>query len=726
MSMLKGKAGFVIPKNKFSGSLVPIFKGSKKSESNDAVTEESGRQLQRKTKWGPDLSQDASVKKGRVLAYQVDRSHGWRSHWKPFLELFMRLRTETRVDQITEQLKSGSLGSDNQSSKSDRDGPDSELPSMQIEFKLQTLELERREAIGEIMKLNPNYKAPFDYHPVVREAKVPIPVKAHPDYNFLGLVYGSDGETQKRLEKETGTRILVCGTKSETKEKVEITASDGNELLHSCDEVYVQISGDTYEKVDAAAALIELLLNSVKSAASTTLSSSGDNVQGLSGAQDIATSSTSMANQELLPGAGPMSTSSLGPFQSFQSAWLPAGQANTTSGFVPLSGSMAIPFNPSLTRPLLRPGPPAPFGFSSAHQSAPPRLPTSAPDMSGSFMPSPVGQAGHFRNLSGAVPPFPPAGSPRFPTPQLAERPITSSSPGWLVSPTGAQQSLISGSFPIGASQGSIVSRPVGASTTTAFPSQLGPGSLTSFMPSQIRSSSPMSVQPIVLTLQGQLLRPSTNTSLRPTQNPSTHPPSFTPLKHVGPTPSGPTIPGPNDFTFQPLRLHGPSSQSLSGLGLRFASQRPARVALHSAPQGPSFRPPLQISSSQLVRQNLAGPPIGNQMGPRPGQFGSPNPNPRMGPRHFSSVPDVGSSFPPAVGHSPQFQQRFPAPPLRRPGGNFPATMRPAPFGRPQSYDPFAPTSISTAQPQGSNIGIASKQETDPEYEDLMASVGVK
>ncbi|XP_057515827.1 splicing factor-like protein 1 isoform X3 [Amaranthus tricolor] len=703
MSMLKGKAGFVIPKNKFSGSLVPIFKGSKKSESNDAVTEESGRQLQRKTKWGPDLSQDASVKKGRVLAYQ------------------------TRVDQITEQLKSGSLGSDNQSSKSDRDGPDSELPSMQIEFKkLQTLELERREAIGEIMKLNPNYKAPFDYHPVVREAKVPIPVKAHPDYNFLGLVYGSDGETQKRLEKETGTRILVCGTKSETKEKVEITASDGNELLHSCDEVYVQISGDTYEKVDAAAALIELLLNSVKSAASTTLSSSGDNVQGLSGAQDIATSSTSMANQELLPGAGPMSTSSLGPFQSFQSAWLPAGQANTTSGFVPLSGSMAIPFNPSLTRPLLRPGPPAPFGFSSAHQSAPPRLPTSAPDMSGSFMPSPVGQAGHFRNLSGAVPPFPPAGSPRFPTPQLAERPITSSSPGWLVSPTGAQQSLISGSFPIGASQGSIVSRPVGASTTTAFPSQLGPGSLTSFMPSQIRSSSPMSVQPIVLTLQGQLLRPSTNTSLRPTQNPSTHPPSFTPLKHVGPTPSGPTIPGPNDFTFQPLRLHGPSSQSLSGLGLRFASQRPARVALHSAPQGPSFRPPLQISSSQLVRQNLAGPPIGNQMGPRPGQFGSPNPNPRMGPRHFSSVPDVGSSFPPAVGHSPQFQQRFPAPPLRRPGGNFPATMRPAPFGRPQSYDPFAPTSISTAQPQGSNIGIASKQETDPEYEDLMASVGVK
>lgn len=50
--------------------------------------------------------------------------------------------------------------------------------------------------------------------------------------------------------------------------------------------------------------------------------------------------------------------------------------------------------------------------------------------------------------------------------------------------------------------------------------------------------------------------------------------------------------------------------------------------------------------------------------------------------------------------------------------------------GAQQNYDPFSPTSISTAplqgQGQGGNPLKARKQESDPEYDDLMASVGVK
>lgn len=64
------KSGFVIPKNKLSGSLVPIYR-DKKSAGADAATKESNKQLQRKTKWGPDPTQDAAVRKGRALAYQV-------------------------------------------------------------------------------------------------------------------------------------------------------------------------------------------------------------------------------------------------------------------------------------------------------------------------------------------------------------------------------------------------------------------------------------------------------------------------------------------------------------------------------------------------------------------------------------------------------------------------------------------------------------------------------
>lgn len=74
VSMFAAKSGFVIPKNKLSGSLVPIFRGSKNLGASDAVSGESKKQIQRKTKWGPDLAQDASVRKGRALAYQVPLS----------------------------------------------------------------------------------------------------------------------------------------------------------------------------------------------------------------------------------------------------------------------------------------------------------------------------------------------------------------------------------------------------------------------------------------------------------------------------------------------------------------------------------------------------------------------------------------------------------------------------------------------------------------------------
>lgn len=71
VSMFAAKSGFVIPKNKLSGSLVPIFRGGKKLGGSDAFNEESAKQVQRKTKWGPDLTHDTAVRRGRAFAYQV-------------------------------------------------------------------------------------------------------------------------------------------------------------------------------------------------------------------------------------------------------------------------------------------------------------------------------------------------------------------------------------------------------------------------------------------------------------------------------------------------------------------------------------------------------------------------------------------------------------------------------------------------------------------------------
>ena len=71
LSLLAAKSGFVIPKNKLSGSLVPVFRGAQKHGVTGAINEESSKQVVRKTKWGPDLTQDAAVKRGKALALQV-------------------------------------------------------------------------------------------------------------------------------------------------------------------------------------------------------------------------------------------------------------------------------------------------------------------------------------------------------------------------------------------------------------------------------------------------------------------------------------------------------------------------------------------------------------------------------------------------------------------------------------------------------------------------------
>ncbi|KAJ0253974.1 hypothetical protein HA466_0115660 [Hirschfeldia incana] len=219
ISMFGAKSGFVIPKNKLSGSLIPIFQPGGKD--NGTVTKLG----KRKTKWGPDLTQDVAVKKSRVLAYQK------------------------RLDQITQQLESGTHEADDANRETNSDIA-------------QHLELEKREAIGEILELNPRFKAPPDYKPVLKEARLPVDVKEHSDFSFLSLIFGPQGDTQKQLEKETGAKVQVFGTKTGG-EKVELSPTDDNEIQTSWQELYFQISSDTYEKVDAAIAVIELLISSV-------------------------------------------------------------------------------------------------------------------------------------------------------------------------------------------------------------------------------------------------------------------------------------------------------------------------------------------------------------------------------------------------------------------------------------------------------------------------------
>ncbi|GAB2286991.1 hypothetical protein Dimus_021377 [Dionaea muscipula] len=837
ISLFRAKPGFVIPKNKLSGSLVPTFRGVKKPEGSDAANEQSIKESQRKTRWGADLMQDASVRRGRALAYQ------------------------TRVEQITRQLKSGSMGSeDDQNDKlvESVSDPGLSLHQTDNQEKVRHLEVEKQEVIGEILKLNPSYKAPSDYKPSMKEDFVPLPVKEHPGYNFVSLVFGPGSDTQKRLEKEIGARIQVYGTKSKTGEKVELKAFDGSQLLSSYDEMHVQISADSYEKIDSAVALIELLVSSVSgkpAASNTSAVASGDNVHALSEVGDttsVPLTSVAMPSQGMEPPGSMPLANSQGQFQPFGAPWLAPGPPHPSPGLPPPN---------VLAPPLNNPVYPSPFPFNSLRMtspfgprvgpptgvgSGPPTMPSISPLSQPSmqvfqrpFMPQQVHPFGQIsspspRNPSPhspSVQPNNPAPTPPFTGHQLAAgQPMPSgsltpslphphphplgniniplggqstpvgSSMGWAVPVPSAgsplsqgQNSMVQTTPPVALSLGA---HPMSSSqpmipSTQSLPTVSGAPSSASpmisrplhgpppFLP-QIRSSSAMPILPLQPFAAppgpGPLpnLSLSTTTTTTPPLGPTVHhnapqsgmqnsvlapvrSPSFTPLNSsTGVAPRPQQQPGSGDFTFQPHRPPAPPPPPQSG-------GPPSLMQLAPARGTPAFRPALQQSMSpQSIHP---WPPIGNQMGqqhppvspPPPvsfrgnhGNFGNPIIIPQVGSRNPGSVPQLpntgpgpgpGPSFPPpraGSGSSIQFH-----PPGIRPGNVFAANQNfrgnatfaavtpgaaTTSLGGQQVYDPFSPTSVSASSPQvhGSSLATTGKQDNDPEYEDLMASVGVK
>ncbi|CAL5428593.1 unnamed protein product [Camellia sinensis] len=659
ISMFAAKSGFVIPKNKLSGSLVPIFRGGKKPGGSDAVNEESTKQVQRKTKWGPDLTQDAAVRKGRAVAYQ------------------------TRVDQITKRLNSGILETrDNQDSPLSAPIPNHES-SVQIKSeKSESLELERREAIGEILKLNPSYKAPKDYKPLLKEAKVSVPIKEYSGYNFIGLIFGPASDTQKRLEKETGAKVRVYGTKADTGEKGEITPSDGNEALVAYAELYVHISADTYEKVDAAVSLIELLVTPVSvnpSAVSTTSTSvSADNVNAVDQSQGTSTPyiiSPVEVNQKAAQSfMGSVQTPQV-QFQPHPGPWFPAGPPQSPmrlpSGFIfppnpsaPMLNNLfqasSSSFNPSHMPSLFGPRPVLPAGLGSVPQN-PSLVPSRAqpPVLQRPFMPqAPFGHAGSPRNPPmAASQPSPAQPSISAPPPP----PHTGNQPPSIVRSLGPSSSQPVSTRP---SSGSLPDRmlpPAGSSTQwsqalSATPPSLRPGSMSQMAPPVVpQGPHPVTPQPIIA--------------------------SGPPLYNIT------TVNMVSPVAFPPRRPSGPEPYSTSG-------NRPP--VFTSGPQPPqAWLPP---ASSSFVPNQLSAP----MSAPRPIQSPSPVASMQLiiaqgGPVTPNPIPNplLGGSMPIALQVASTSTSTPPPPPQ--------AGIPSSALGSAPTFTPIKPPSLTAPKPQHPN-----------------------
>ena len=120
---------------------------------------------------------------------------------------------------------------------------------------------ERQDILERIMNLNPNVQARKTMsHLLVRKRmnKVPIPIEKHPNYNFIGLIIGPRGKTQKELEAKTGCKIAIRG-KGSVKEGAR-GRRDGKVMEGDHEPLHVVITGDDQRAVDAATDMIEQML----------------------------------------------------------------------------------------------------------------------------------------------------------------------------------------------------------------------------------------------------------------------------------------------------------------------------------------------------------------------------------------------------------------------------------------------------------------------------------
>ena len=71
---------------------------------------------------------------------------------------------------------------------------------------------QRSDLIGWLVARCPHlFRPPGDWRPQKKRRKLYIPLKEFPGYNFIGLVIGPRGNTQKRMQRETNTRIAIRG-----------------------------------------------------------------------------------------------------------------------------------------------------------------------------------------------------------------------------------------------------------------------------------------------------------------------------------------------------------------------------------------------------------------------------------------------------------------------------------------------------------------------------------
>lgn len=133
---------------------------------------------------------------------------------------------QVRLDEISRKLRSGDfIPPDRERSPSPPPTYDNQgrrTNTREVRYR-KKLEDERIALVERQIKLDPNYRAPSDYHAIKRNQrpteKVYLPIKEFPEINFFGLLVGPRGNTLKTMERQSGAKISIRG-KGSVKEEI--------------------------------------------------------------------------------------------------------------------------------------------------------------------------------------------------------------------------------------------------------------------------------------------------------------------------------------------------------------------------------------------------------------------------------------------------------------------------------------------------------------------------
>ncbi|KAJ6793057.1 branchpoint-bridging protein-like [Iris pallida] len=121
----------------------------------------------------------------------------------------------------------------------------------------------RQKIISHLIQTDPTFEAPPEYKPQKLYRKLYVPVKEYPCYNFIGPIIGPHGRTHKRLEKETGARIILRGKGSC---KLDRAKKYKNVKAVEDEDLHVYIEADNQESMNVAVEMVEKLLVPVEEA----------------------------------------------------------------------------------------------------------------------------------------------------------------------------------------------------------------------------------------------------------------------------------------------------------------------------------------------------------------------------------------------------------------------------------------------------------------------------